>query len=127
METKLFWQLLEDVCQLGEFIAAIETKGAEINIVGTFRVVHDGFEMVLEKQECKDHFHLTPGQIQAIHFGYCEVTTGGADPCIELVNVDDQVCLRLFYYPYPASELKPKYEQFMAQHQAYRDVLRGEW
>ena len=127
MDAKLFWDLLEDVSQLGEFIASIEIKGAAIDIVGTFQVVHDGIEMVLEKQECKDHFHLTPEQIQAIHFGYCKVSTGGMDPCIELINEDGQVCLRLFYYPYRASELKPMYEQFMAQHQTYSDVLRGEW
>jgi len=127
MDAKSFWQLLEDVCQLGEFIAGIETKGAEINIVGRFQVAHEGFEMVLEKQDCKDHFHLISEQIQAIHFGYCVVTTGGADPCIELINIDGEVCLRLFYYPYQVSELRPKYEQFMAQHQAYQEVLTGEW
>jgi hypothetical protein len=127
MEANLFWQLLEDVCQLGEFIAGLETEGAAINIVGTFRVVDDGFELVLEKQDCKDHFHLTPEKIQAIHFGYCGVSTGGKDPCIELMNVDGQVCLRLFYYPYQATELVPKYEQFMAQHESHKNVLTGEW
>ena len=127
MDATTFWKLIEDVCQLGEFIAAIETIGAEINIIGRFQVAHDGFENVLEKQDCKDHFHLTPEKIQAIHFGYCDVTTGGADPCIELINVDDQVCLRLFYYPYQDTELTPKAEQFMAQHQAFKDVLTGEW
>ncbi len=127
MDQSLFWQLLEDVCQLGDFIAAIETQGAEINIVGTFGVVHDGIEMVLEKQDCKDHFHITPEKIQAIHFGYCEVTTGGADPCIELINVDGQVCLKLCYYPFQAGELKQKYEAFMAQHELFQEVLTGEW
>jgi hypothetical protein len=100
MDAKLFWQLLEDICQLGEFIAAIETKGAEINIVGRFQVVYDGFENVLEKQECKDHFHLAPETIQAIHFGYCKNTIGVIEPCIELINFDGQVCLILIYYPY---------------------------
>jgi len=127
MEANLCWQLLEDVCQLGEFIAGLETEGAAINIVGTFRVVDDGFELVLEKQDCKDHFHLTPEKIQAIHFGYCGVSTSGKDPCIELINMDDQVCLILMYYPYQVSELVPKYEQFMAQHELYKNVLTGEW
>jgi hypothetical protein len=127
MDAKLFWQLLEDVCQLGEFIAAIETKGAEINIVGRFQVAYDGFENVLEKQDCKDHFHLAPEKIQAIRFGYHDVSTGRLDPCIELINVDSQVCLILMYYPYQVSELKLKHEQFMAQHQACENVLTGEW
>ena len=123
----LWWDLLEDICQLGEFIASIEIKGAAIDIVGAFRVADDGFENVLEKQGCKDHFHLAPKNVQTIHFGYCEVSTGGMDPCIELINEDRQVCLRLFYYPYQIRELKPMHEQFMAQHQPYKDVLTGEW
>lgn len=127
MDPKLFWQLMEDVCQIGEFIAAIEANGAEINIVGRFHVVHDGIEVVLEKPDCKDHFHLTPEKIQSIRFGYCEVTTGGKDPCIELINMDSQVCLRLFYYPYQVSELKSKHKQFMEQCQPYSDYLTGEW
>ena len=127
MEANLCWQLLEDVCQLGEFIAGLETEGAAINIVGTFRVVDDGFELVLEKQDCKDHFHLAPEKIRAIRFGYCKVSTGAENPCLELINVDDQVCLILMYYPYQVSELVPKYEQFMAQHELYKNVLTGEW
>jgi hypothetical protein len=127
MDAKLFWQLMSDICLLGDFIAAIETKGAEINIVGRFQVVHDGFEMVLEKQDCKDHFHIAPEKIQAIDFGYCKNAIGVIEPCIELINFDGQVCLILIYYPYQDKELKPMYEQFMAQHKPYRDVLRGEW
>ena len=119
--------MLEDICQFGEFIASIEIPGAAIDIVGTFRVIHDGIELVLEKHDCGDHFHLSPEKIQAIHFGYCEVSTGGEDPCIELINVDGQACLRLFYYPYQDKELKPKYEQFMEQHQPYKNYLTGEW
>ena len=127
MDTKLFWQLIEDICQLGEFIAGTETNGAESNIVGKFQVAYDGFENVLEKQDCKDHFHLAPQKIQMIRFGYCKVSTGGEDPCIELINMDGQVCLRLFYYPFQTRELKPKYEEYMAQHRAFRNVLTGEW
>jgi hypothetical protein len=127
MDAKLFWQLMEDICKLGEFIAAMETNGAEINIVGTFRVIYDGIELVLEKQDCGDHFHLIPEKVQTIHFGYCEVSTGGKDPCIELINVDRQVCMRLFYYPYQEKELRPKHQQFLEHHQRYRDYLTGKW
>lgn len=127
MDTNLFWQLMEDICQLGEFIASIETNGAAIDIVGTFRVIHDGIELVLEKQDCGDHFHLAPEKVKAIHFGYCEVSTGGKDPCIELINLDDQVCMRLFYYPYQESELKPMHQKFLENHQRYKDFLTGKW
>ena len=127
MDTNLFWQLMGDICKLGEFIAAMETNGAEINIVGTFRVIHDGIELVLEKQDCGDHFHLIPEKIRAIHFGYCKNAIGVIEPCLELINLDGQVCLILVYYPYPERELKPKYKQFLEQHQPYRDYLTGEW
>ena len=127
MDARVFWQLLEDICQLGEFIAGIETKGAEINIVGRFHVAYDGFENVLEKQDCKDHFHIAADQIQALSFGYCRVTTGDDDPCIELVHVDGQVSLRLFYYPYESSQLKPMWEEFVRDHKRYEEFLRGQW
>lgn len=127
MNTKLFWQLMEDICQLGEFIAAIETKGAEINVVGTFRVIYDGIELVLEKQVCGDHFHLASEKIRAIHFGYCKNAIGVIEPCLELINLDGQACVTLVYYPYQERELKSKYEQFMEQHQQHGDFLTGEW
>lgn len=127
METKLFWQLMADVCQLGEFIAIIESNGAEINIVGMFHVVQDRIETVLEKSDCKDHFHITPEKIRAIHFSYCKNAIEVIEPCIELINLDGQVCLILVYYLYQESELKPHYEQFMEQHQSYRESLTGEW
>jgi hypothetical protein len=127
MDAKLFWQLMEDVCQLGEFIAAMETNGAETNIVGTFRVIHDGIEFVLEKQDCGDHFHLAPEKIRAIHFGYSSNAIAVIEPCLQLINLDEQVCLIFIYYPYEEKELKPKFKQFMEQHQLYRDYLTGEW
>jgi hypothetical protein len=126
MDTKLFWQLLKDVCQLGEFIITMEIKAAQINIRGMLQLGYD-HEMVLERQDCHDHVHITPEQIQKICFGYCPVGTGRMDPCIELINVDGQVCLRLFYYPYRYEELKPKYEQFISQHTSYKEILTGEW
>ncbi|HZM22039.1 MAG TPA: hypothetical protein VFC02_09855 [Anaerolineales bacterium] len=127
MDTKLFWQLMEDICQLGEFIADMEIKGAETNIRGTLQVGYDGLNMVLERQDCHDHIHLAPEYIQAIHFGYYQVSTGRMDPCIELINVDDQVCLTLLYYPYQVNELKPKHKQFMEQNQTHGNYLTGEW
>lgn len=105
----------------------METNGAEINVVGTFRVIHDGIELVLEKQGCGDHFHLASEKIQAIRFGYCKNDIGAIEPCLELINLDGQVCLILVHYPYQAEELKPKHKRFMEHHQSYRDYLTGEW
>lgn len=130
MDANSFWQVLGDLCQLGEFIVAAGTKGAETNIRGTFRLGYDGTKnpvQVLERQDCHDHIHFSPEEIQAIRFGYCKVSTGREDPCIEVINMDGQVCLKLFFYPFQLDELKPTYEQFIAQHPTYGDVLRGEW
>ena len=127
MDSKTFWQLLADVCQLGEFVVGIETLGIEVNLVGKFQVEYDGLELVLEKQDCKDHFHIAADQIQALSFGYCRVTTGDDDPCIELVHGDGQVSLRLFYYPYESSQLKPMWEEFVGDHKRDEEFLRGQW
>lgn len=127
MEAKPFWQLLDDVCKLGEFVVGIDTMGVEINLVGEFQVAYDGVEMVLEKQDCKDHFHIAAEQIQLFHFGYFRVTTGDDDPCIELINVEGQVALRLFYYPYESDQLKPIWEEFVQQQRKYEEFLTGQW
>jgi hypothetical protein len=70
---------------------------------------------------------LAPQQIQAIRFGYCKNAIEVIEPCVELIDLDGQVCLTLVYYPYQESEIKPKYEQFMAEHEAHKGILTGEW
>ena len=44
MDEKLFWWIIADVCQIGKFIAATGGDGASANIVGAFRVSHNGSE-----------------------------------------------------------------------------------
>jgi hypothetical protein len=130
MDEKSFWKVMEDVCRLGEFIAGIGSTAASIDIVGSLQVAYPGpeyLDTVLEKQDCHDHIHITPEQIKAIRFGYCKNAIEVIEPCIELINLDGQVCLTLVHYPYQQIELKPKYEQFMAEHQAHKEMLAGEW
>jgi hypothetical protein len=127
MDPKTFWQLLADVSNIGEFVVGIDTRGVEINLAGKFQVAYDGFEMVLEKQDCKDHFHVAAEQIQAFHFGYFRVTTGHDEPCIELINMEGQVALRLFYYPYESGLLNPLWEEFVQRHKNAEELLTGQW
>ena len=127
MEPKTFWQLLEDVSNIGEFVVGIEMSGVEINLAGKLQVAYDGLEMVLEKQDCKDHFHIAAEQIRALQFGYFRVTTGDDDPCIELIHVEGQVALRLFYYPYESSQLNPLWVEFVQRHQNDEEFLTGQW
>ena len=127
MDPKAFWQLLKDVTNIGEFVVGTDALGVEINLAGKFEVAYDGIEMVLEKQDCKDHFHIAAEQIQAFHFGYFRVTTGDDDPCIELIHVEGQVALRLFYYPYESDQLNPLWEEFMQRHKNNEEFLTGRW
>jgi hypothetical protein len=123
MEDKLFWRVVADICQIGEFIAATGADGASANIVGEFRVSYDGSENVIEKKECHDHVHLYPAQIKAFHFSYRDVGYG-AEPCLELTNLHDQVSLRLYYR---GRDAKQKYQQFVEQHQDCHHLFTGEW
>jgi hypothetical protein len=67
MDAKVSWRLMTDVCHIGEFIAATGVDGASANMVGEFRVSHNGAANVLERQACHDHMHLDPAQIKALH------------------------------------------------------------
>jgi hypothetical protein len=55
MDARLFWQLIADICKLGEFIATAGMRGVSTNIVGKFKVGTDGSETVIERTDCDDH------------------------------------------------------------------------
>jgi hypothetical protein len=123
MDAGLFWRLITDVCKLGEFIASTGTCGASANIVGKFQVGYDGPEMVIQRTGCDDHIHCQPDQVAAFKFGYCDIGYG-AEPCLELINQDSQVCLKFYYR---GSEAGRKYRQFVERHRLYEKLFAGEW
>ncbi|MBA3323206.1 MAG: hypothetical protein H0T45_17425, partial [Pyrinomonadaceae bacterium] len=46
MEDKVFWDLLEDACEMGKFIVAVPNSAASANIVGKIELGRDGSERV---------------------------------------------------------------------------------
>jgi hypothetical protein len=123
MEAGLFWRLISDVCKLGEFIAATGTNGASANIVGKFQVGYDGSESVIQSTGCDDHIHCRPDQIATFKFGYCDIGYG-AEPCLELVNQENQVCLKFYYR---GNDAGCKYRQFIERNRICENLLAGEW
>jgi hypothetical protein len=123
MDAELFWRLIADICKLGEFIAATGTGGASANIVGKFQVGHDGFENVIQRTCCDDHIHCHPDRIAAFKFGYCDIGYG-AEPCLELINQESQVCLKFYYR---GSDAEHKYRQFVERHRRHENLFAGEW
>lgn len=123
MNAETFWLLMADICRLGEFIVATGVSGASANIVGEFRVSHDGVENIIEKKECGDHVHLYGDQIKTFKFGYRDAGYG-AEPCLELINLGGQVCLRLYFRGTGAKE---NYNQFIEKHNQHRELFSGEW
>ena len=123
MDAGLFWRLISDVCKLGEFIASTGTGGASANIVGKLQVGYDGSEMVIQRTGCDDHIHCQPDQIAGFKFGHCDIGYG-AEPCLELINQENQVCLKFYYQ---GSEAERKYRQFVERHRRYGKLFAGEW
>jgi len=123
MDAGLFWLLIDDVCKLGEFIAATGAGGVSANIVGKFQVGYDGSESVIQRTGCDDHIHCHPDQITAFKFGYCDIGYG-AEPCLELINQESQVCLKFYYR---GGDAGIKYRQFMERHRRYERLFAGEW
>ncbi|HEY7182058.1 MAG TPA: hypothetical protein VIC84_11595 [Blastocatellia bacterium] len=123
MDAELFWRLISDVCKLGEFIASTGTGGASANIVGKLQVGYDGSEMVIQRTGCDDHIHCQPDQIAWFKFGHCDIGYG-AEPCLELINQENQVCLKFYYR---GGEAGRKYRQFIERHRRYGKLFAGEW
>ena len=123
MDAELFWRLISDVCKLGEFIASTGTSGASANIVGKLQVGYDASEMVIQRTGCDDHIHCQPDQITGFKFGHCDIGYG-AEPCLELINQENQVCLK---FHYRGSEAERKYRQFVERHRRYGKLFAGEW
>ena len=123
MDAELFWQLVADICKLGEFIASTGTGGVSANIVGRFHVGYDGSESVIQRTGCDDHIHCHPDQILAFKFCYCDIGYG-AEPCLELINQESQVCLRFYYR---GGDAMRKYKQFVERHRRHENLFAGEW
>jgi hypothetical protein len=123
MDAGLFWQLVADICKLGEFIASTGTGGVSANIVGRFQVGYDGSESVIQRTGCDDHIHCRPDQISAFKFGYSDMGHG-SEPCVELLNKDSQVCLRFYYC---GGDAVYKYRQFVERHRRHESLFAGEW
>jgi hypothetical protein len=123
MDAGLFWMLIEDICKLGEFIASTGTGAVSANIVGKFQLGYDGSECVIQRNGCDDHIHCRPDRIAAFEFGYCDLGYG-AEPCVDLIDQDGQVCLR---FRYSGSDAGCKYRQFVERHRRHENLLAGEW
>jgi hypothetical protein len=123
MDAGLFWELIADICKLGEFIATTGTGGVSANMVGKLQVGYDGSETVIQRTCCDDHIHCHPDQITAFRFGYCDLGYGG-EPCVELINQDNQICLRFYYR---GTDAIPKFSQFFERHRRHINLFVGEW
>jgi hypothetical protein len=123
MDAGLFWELIADICKLGEFIATTGTGGASASIVGNFQVGYDGREAVIQSTDCDDHIHCHPAQIALFKFSYCDLGYG-AEPCVELINDGGQVCLNFYYR---GSEAVPKFRQIFERYRRHTNLFVGEW
>jgi hypothetical protein len=123
MEEQLFWRLLDDICDMGKFIAAVPNSGASANIVGRIQPGYDGDERVIEKKSCHCHVHLYPEQIVRFSFIYRDAGYG-PEPCLELLDAKGDPTLRLYYH---GSDPAEKFKRFTEKHADHSSLFDGSW
>lgn len=95
MDEKIFWEILDEILDFGEFIVAVPNVGASANIVGKISIGRDGREKVIEKDACQCHVHLESQKISQISFTYINAGFGD-EPACELKTPQDETVLRLY-------------------------------
>jgi len=124
MEATLFWNLLEDACEMGKFIVAVPNSAASANIVGKMELGHDGDEKVLQKRNRPNcHVHFKPEMIAEFAFVYLDVGHG-SEPCLELRSTEGQPIVRLYYKGRRAAG---RYDRFMRKNATHEAFISGSW
>ena len=124
MDATIFWELLEQACEMGKFVAAIPNSAASANIVGKLRLGKDGDERVLQlKKHPECHVHFRPQQIAEFAFVYLNVGFG-TEPCLEVRSTDGVPVLRLYYQ---GKKPERRYDEFMRDNSAHEAYITGTW
>ena len=122
MNEIIFWKIMENICQMGDFIVATGKDGASANIKGKFIVGVDGKEKVIENTH-HDHIHLYPEQLSKFNFTYINAGYGD-EPCIEIINKKNETALKLFYF---GGSKKEKFEKLLLEFKEYKHLITGQW
>lgn len=124
MEARIFWELLEDACEMGKFVVAVPNSAASANIVGKIEVGRDGSERVLQKRNRPNyHVHFKPEMIS--EFAFVHLDTGhGLEPCLEVRSTEGQPVLRLYYKGKGAAG---RYDRFMQKNSRHEAFITGSW
>ncbi len=118
-----FWELMEDISSMGSFIVAVPSEGASANIIGKFKVEHNGRENVLQVTGNKDHVHIYPEHLDHIEFKYIDVGYG-PEPCITFVNHRSAAFLKLYYM---GGSSAGKQQQLLEANGDIKSIFKGKW
>ncbi len=123
MNEETFWRVLNAICDLGDFIAAVPNSTASANIVGQLRPGRDGGEKVLEKVQCHCHIHLMPKNVAKFNFTHLDAGFG-AEPCVEVLTDNNEAILKLYYRGGSASR---KFRDLMERNANDAQFITGTW
>ncbi|MDQ3649760.1 MAG: hypothetical protein M3458_05655 [Acidobacteriota bacterium] len=124
MEDKVFWDLLEDACEMGKFIVAVPNSAASANIVGKIELGRDGNERVLQKRN-RPNYHVHFKLEMISEFAFVHLDTGhGLEPCLEVRSTEGQPVLRLYY---KGKRATGRYDKFMGKNSEHAAFVNGSW
>lgn len=124
MDAEVFWNLLEEACRMGRFMAAVPNPAASANIVGKLEVGADGDERVLQKRKRPNsHVHFKPEAVTQFAFVYYDLGEGPA-PCLEVRADGGLAVLRLYYQ---GKKPARRYDEFMRAAAGHEEFVTGTW
>jgi hypothetical protein len=123
MKEQIFWRLLGEITEMGDFIAAVPNGTASANIVGHLRPGRDGGEKVLEKEKCHCHIHLKPENVARFNFTYLDAGFG-SEPCVEVLTHKNEAILKLYYC---GGSVQRKFQNFTERNAGEAEFISGNW
>jgi hypothetical protein len=124
MEEPVFWELLGQICDMGDLVATTENNGASADVAGLLRTGYAGGETVLERPQCHCHVHVYLDNIAQLAFTYRDIGRG-PEPCLEVMSWENEPVVRLYYRG--GGDARAKYAEFARRNTRHADQWNGSW
>lgn len=125
MREAIFWDLLAQICDMGEFVVTTYSGTAAADIAGRLRVGTAGGETVLENPGCGCHVHIYFYDEPRVSFTYRDVGNG-PEPCVD-IHAGESGGEEALWLRYLGNDAATKHAAFTKRNAANAAMWSGSW